>query len=238
MDNRFIRSEIIIGKDTLDTLKNKKVLLFGVGGVGGYALEMMARLGISNIDIVDADEFSLSNLNRQILATEKTIGKRKVDVAKERVLSINNEAHVNTFDFFYLPETKNKISLKDYDLIIDAIDTVCAKLNIIKDAFDNNIKIISCMGTGNRTDPTKLIATDIFNTKNDPLSKVMRHELRKRGVDKLLVVTSTQNPIKPSVKLETEERRKDIPGSVCFVPAAAGVLLAYEAYKLLLGIKD
>lgn len=238
MDNRFIRSEIIIGKDKLDTLKNKKVLLFGVGGVGGYALEMMARLGISNIDIVDADEFSLSNLNRQILATEKTIGKRKVDVAKERVLSINNEAKVNTFDFFYLPETKNRITLKDYDLIIDAIDTVSAKLDIIKDAFDNNIKIISCMGTGNRTDPTKLIATDIFHTKNDPLSKVMRHELRKRGVDKLLVVTSTQNPIKPSVKLETEERRKDIPGSVCFVPAAAGILLGYEAYKLLLEIKD
>ncbi len=226
MDSIYSRTELLIGGD-IEKLKSAKVLLLGVGGVGGYALEMLARVGVGNIDILDADVFSISNLNRQILATVDTIGKRKVDVAKDRVLSINPDCKVQTFDMFYLPENADKLSLDGYDYVIDCIDTVSAKLDVIVRATSLNIPIISCMGTGNKLQTNFEIA-DVYNTSVCPLAKVMRKELKARGVKSLKVVYSKEEPIKI---VADESDGRHAPASICYAPAIAGTLLASEVIK-------
>lgn len=230
MDSRLERSTLLLGEDTLNQLRQKRVAVFGLGGVGGYALEMLARLGIGSLDLIDPDVFSLSNLNRQILATKETLGKKKTEVAKARVLSIAPDCNITTYPLFYLPEVKDQIPFASFDYIIDCIDTITAKLDIIETAYRLNIPIISAMGCGNRLDPTKLKVCDLYETSNDPLCKVMRRELKKRNVPSLKVVYSTEDVLPPLKKIESP-RRKDTPGSVCFVPSAAGILLAYEAFK-------
>lgn len=236
MEQQFQRSELLLGEDTLQLLKNKKVAIFGLGGVGGYALEMLCRLGIEKFTLIDADTFSTSNLNRQILATVDTIGCSKCEVAKNRILSINPNCKVDTYPIFYLPNNKTEIPFDTFDYIIDCIDTITSKVDLIITANEMNIPIVSAMGCGNRLDPTKLIITDLFSTQNDPLCRVMRHELKKRNITKLKVVYSTEPALKP-LKQIPNERRKDIPGSVCFVPSTCGILLAYEVFRDLTNLK-
>lgn len=222
INDRFVRLQRLIGFENFNKLQNSKVLVFGVGGVGGYVVESLTRSGIGTIGIVDNDTVNLSNLNRQIIATSQTIDKYKTDAMEERVHSINPDCVVNKYTMFYLPENKDLIPLKEYDYIVDAIDTVTAKLILIEEAMSNNIPIISSMGTGNRLDPSKLICTDISKTSGDPLAKVMRRELRKRGINHLKVVTSTESPVKP---LSLEEGDERTPASGPFVPPSAGLLI-------------
>ncbi len=227
--NQNIRTQILIGKEALDRLWSSSVAIFGVGGVGGNAVEALARAGIGHIDLIDADEVSFSNLNRQLIATRETVGKDKVEVMKERLLSINPGIEVKTYKKFYLPENSHEFDFSRWDYVIDAIDTVAAKIDIIQKAKELNIPVISAMGCGNRLDPTKLVVTDLFKTSGDPLAKVMRHELRKRGIDSLTVVCSTEPPLKPDLSQLEEELpigKKSIPGSTPFVPCCAGIILA------------
>ncbi len=226
MDSIYSRTQLLIGED-IEKLKSAKVLLLGAGGVGGYALEMLVRAGVGNIDILDADVFSVSNLNRQILATVDTIGKCKVDVARDRVKSINPDCNVQTFDMFYLPENADKLPLDKYNYVIDCIDTVSAKLDIISRATSLNIPIISCMGTGNKLG-TNFEVVDIYKTSVCPLAKVMRKELKARGVKSLKVVYSKEEPIKI---VADESDGRHAPASICYAPAIAGTLLASEVIK-------
>ena len=214
--------------EKIEQLKSAKVLVCGLGGVGGYALEALARAGVEFIDVLDADVFTASNLNRQILATVDTVGKRKTDVAKARVLAINPSCKVNAFDFFYLPETADKIDLTAYNYVIDAIDTVTAKLELITRAKRAGVNIISCMGTGNKLGTSYEVA-DIYETSVCPLAKVMRKELKARGIDHLKVVYSKEEPIIPA-DTPTESGRH-IPGSISYSPAIAGLVLAAEVIK-------
>ncbi len=230
MNPCFERSALLLGEETIHILEKKRVAVFGLGGVGGYALEMLARLGVGSLDLIDPDCFSVSNLNRQILAVDDSLGRPKTEVAKERVLSINPDCNVETYPLFYLPEAREQIPFDSFDYIIDCIDTITAKIDIIETATKKNIPMISAMGCGNRLDPTKLVVDDIFQTANDPLCKVMRKELRKRNVPSLKVVYSKEDVLLPLKKIPSD-RRKDIPGSVCFVPSYCGILLAYEAFK-------
>ena len=218
MDSRFEREELLISPEKLSRLKNAKVLLFGVGGVGGYTAECLARAGVGHITIVDADKVDITNINRQILALSSTIGRYKVDVCKERILDINPEAEVITKQLFYLPETSGEFDFASYDYIADCIDTVAAKVDIICRAKQSGTPVISAMGAAGKLDPSKFMVTDISKTSYCPLAKVMRRELRKEGVDHVKVVYSPESPIPPK-----EGRR---PGTISFVPAACGITLA------------
>ena len=246
MLNQFSRTELLIGKDGMEKLSNSHVAVFGIGGVGGYVVEALVRSGVSKFDIIDDDMVCLTNINRQIIATRDTVGKYKVDVMKERILSINPNAEVNTFKCFYMPENADDFDLSKYDYIVDAIDTVTAKLELIVRAKQLNVPIISSMGAGNKLNPTEFEVADIYSTSVCPLARVMRYELRKRGIKSLKVVYSKEKPIRPTEDMsisckthcicpkETAHKcteRRDIPGSVAFVPSVVGLIIASEIFK-------
>ncbi|MVX64315.1 tRNA threonylcarbamoyladenosine dehydratase [Clostridium chromiireducens] len=243
------RTELLIGKDGLDKLKNSKVIVFGVGGVGSYTIEALARAGVGELIIVDDDTVCLTNLNRQIHATYKTISQSKVEVMKDRILSINRGCNVITHEIFVTQENISTIISDDADYVVDAIDTVSAKLGLVEYCDKKGIKIMSCMGTGNKLDPTQFKVTDIFKTKICPLAKVMRSELRKRGIEKLKVVYSEEVPIKPAYDVVTCKTgcvctggtkkcaiKRQIPGSISFVPPVAGMIIGGEVIKDILEI--
>ena len=235
----FIRTELIIGKPAMEKMAKARVAVFGVGGVGGYVVEALARSGIGALDLIDNDDVALSNINRQIIATQDDVGRKKVDVARQRVLSINPNIRVNTFDCFYLPDKKDIFSFEEYDYIVDAIDTVTAKLDLIVTAKSLNIPIISAMGCGNRLDPTKIVITDIYKTSGDPLAKIMRKLLKEKGIKKLDVVYSTEKPIKPLFdikEIEKDTSRRSVPGSSAFVPPAAGLTIASFVTRKICGL--
>lgn len=226
MSNQFIRTEMLIGKDALEKLANSRVAVFGIGGVGGYAAEALVRSGLGTIDIIDNDTVAESNLNRQIYALHSTIGKYKVDVAKERMLDINPNITVNIYKVFYTPETSAEFDFSQYDYIVDAIDTVSGKLELVMQAQKANVPVISSMGAGNKMNPALFEVSDIYKTSVCPLAKVMRHELKKRGVKNLKVVFSKEIPIK------TGEKR--VPASNAFVPSVVGLIIASEVIKKLI----
>lgn len=220
MFNQFSRTELIIGKEAIEKLKKSKVAIFGVGGVGSYVAEGLVRAGIENFILIDKDEVDITNLNRQIIATTKTIGRAKVEVAKERILEINPKAKVEIYKEFFMPESKDFFD-NSVTYIIDSVDTVTAKIELVLRANKFNIPIISCMGTGNKLDPTKFEITDIFKTSVCPLAKVMRKELKARGIKKLKVLYSKEEPVKV----------KEATGSISFVPSVAGLIIAGEVVK-------
>ena len=228
----FSRFELLVGEDNIQKLNQSHVIVFGVGGVGGYVVEALVRSGIGHITIVDNDVVSLSNLNRQIIATQETIGQKKVDVMKKRILSIHPECDVTTLDMFYLPETADQIDLSQYDYVVDAIDTITSKIELAV-RCDQKIPLISSMGTGNKMNPALLQVSDIYKTSVCPLAKVMRRELKKRRVKHLKVVYSQELPMKPYASDEITHKRV-IPGSTSFVPSSAGLLIASEVIKDLL----
>ena len=230
---QFSRTELLIGKENLEKLKNSKVAIFGIGGVGSFVLEALARAGIGNFILVDKDNVDLSNLNRQIIATRKTVGKPKVEVAKERILEINPNAEVEIYKEFFMPETEGILD-STISYVVDAIDTVTAKIELVKRAHELNIPIISSMGTGNKLDPTKFEVSDIYKTSVCPLAKVMRKELKARKIKKLKVVYSKELPIKVA---RNEEVIKQIPGSISFVPSVAGLIIAGEVIKDIINYK-
>jgi len=229
MQNQFSRTELLIGKEGIERLNNSKVAIFGIGGVGSYVVEGLARAGIRNFILVDNDEVCLSNLNRQIIATHKTIGKPKVEVTKERILEINPNANIEIYQEFFMPDTKELLD-DTVSYIVDAIDTVTAKIELVLRASKLNIPIISSMGTGNKLDPTKFEVTDIYKTSVCPLAKVMRKELKLRGIKKLKVVYSKEEPIKLDENVEGNSKRRT-PGSISFVPSVAGLIIAGEVIK-------
>lgn len=226
MENQFSRTELIIGKEKVEILKKAKVAVFGIGGVGSYVVEGLARTGISNFILVDNDDVSISNINRQIIALHSTVGKAKVEVAKTRILEINPDAKVEIYKEFFMPDTKGILD-ESIDYIVDSIDTVTAKLELIERANKLNVPIISCMGTGNKLDPTRFEITDISKTSVCPLAKVMRKELKQRGIKKLKVLYSKEEPI----RIEVNEGEKRTPGSISFVPSVAGLIIAGEVIK-------
>ena len=229
---QFVRTEMLLGAEAMDKLKNAHIAVFGVGGVGGYVVEALARSGVGKFDLIDNDTVALSNLNRQIIATHSSVGKYKVDVMKERILDINPEAEVTVHKCFFLPENSKEFDFTKYTYIVDAIDTVTAKIELIVRAEEAKVPIISSMGTGNKLDPTRLEVTDIYKTEVCPLARVMRTELKKRGIKKLKVVYSREQPIKKpksethQITSEKQGRIKDVPGSVAFVPSVAGLIIA------------
>ena len=225
-----MRTAMLIGEDGVEKLKASSVLLFGVGGVGSFAAEALARAGVGHIGLCDNDMVSVSNINRQNVALNSTVGRLKVDVMRERIADINPDAKITVYPCFYSAETAGDFRFEDYDYIIDAIDTVTSKLLIIKTAKEKNIPVISCMGTGNKLDPTALTVTDIKKTSGCPLARVMRRELKNIGVESLKVVFSTEQPIKPVFQPENESKRS-VPGSVSFVPSVAGLIAAGEVIK-------
>lgn len=233
MENRFSRTEILIGTENMEKLKNARVAVFGIGGVGGYVVEALARSGIGTLDLIDDDKVSLTNINRQIIATTSTIGKYKVDVAKDRVLDINPEATVNIYKTFYLPETAEQFDFSQYDYIVDAIDTVTGKLQLVEQAEKSGTAIISSMGAGNKMDPTAFEVADIIQTSVCPLAKVMRRELKKRGIQNLKVVYSKEKALIPQeiAEEEKEHGKRQTPGSNAFVPSVAGLIIAGEVIK-------
>lgn len=228
----FSRFELLVGENNIQKLNQAHVIVFGVGGVGGYVVEALVRSGIGHITIVDNDVISLSNLNRQIIATQETIGQKKVDVMKKRILSIYPECEVTTLDMFYLPETADQIDLSQYDYVVDAIDTITSKIELAV-RCDQKIPLISSMGTGNKMNPALLQVSDIYKTSVCPLAKVMRRELKKRRVKHLKVVYSQELPMKPFASDEITHKRS-IPGSTAFVPSSAGLLIASEVVRDLL----
>lgn len=221
MTEKFTRTENLIGKDKLNILQNSHIAVFGIGGVGGYVTEALIRAGVGKIDIIDNDTVSESNINRLIIATTKTIGKYKVDVMKERILDINPDVTVNAYNTLYLPNTADQFNFSKYDYVVDAVDNVTAKIELVLRANNSNVPIISSMGTGNKLDPTAFEVSDIYKTEVCPLAKVMRTELKKRGVKKLKVVYSKEKPV-------TNQRP---PASISFVPSVAGLILASEVIK-------
>ena len=234
MNEAWIRTEMLIGKEAVERLKRSKVAVFGVGGVGGFAVEALARGGIGEIDLFDSDCVSVSNLNRQIIAMVSTIGRPKVEVMKERILDINPDVVVHAYQVFYLPENAENYDLKRYDYIVDAVDTVTAKLELAQQAQRAGVSIISSMGTGNKQDPIRFEVTDIYQTSVCPLARVMRRECKKRGIERLKVVCSTEEAMTPKRQIQSGDSGKVIPGSMVFVPGAAGLLLASEVVKDLL----
>ncbi|MBQ8919568.1 MAG: tRNA threonylcarbamoyladenosine dehydratase [Acidaminococcaceae bacterium] len=243
MLNQFSRTQLLYGKAAMDCLAACRVAIFGVGGVGGYVAEGLARTGIGALDLIDDDRICLTNINRQILATRKTVGKYKVDVAAERIADINPDCKVKTYKLFYLPETEDQINMQEYDYVVDAIDTVTGKLAIIVNAKKANVPVISSMGAGNKTNPALFKVADIYQTSVCPLARVMRRECRNRGIDSLKVVYSEEKPVRPLADLSiscrtncicppgTERKctvRRDIPGSTAFVPSVAGLIIAGE----------
>ena len=243
MLNEFSRTELLYGKQAMAKLARSRVAVFGVGGVGGYVVEALARSGIGALDLIDNDKVCLTNINRQILATQKTIGKYKVDVAAERVEEISPSCKVNAIKTFYLPETQDQFDFTKYDYVVDAIDTVTGKLTIIENAKKANVPVISSMGAGNKMNPALFEVADLYETSICPLAKVMRRECRKRGIDSLKVVYSKEPPIRPLEDMSISCRqhcicppgaarkcteRRDIPGSTAFVPSVAGLIIAGE----------
>lgn len=235
METEFTRTELLLGKETLQTLAAKRVAIFGVGGVGGFACEALARSGIGTLDLFDKDTVSISNLNRQIIATYDTIDTYKVDAMKKRIMSINKNAVVNTHPVFYLPENANDYDFSEYDYVIDAVDTVTAKLEIVTQAKKASVPVISAMGAGNKLDPTRFEVADIKNTSVCPLAKVMRKELKKRGIDGLKVVYSKEQPLVPKYEVKPDTRKVP-PGSVAFIPSVVGLIIASEVIKDIGGI--
>lgn len=239
MDNRFLRTQMVIGEKGLSKLSKSKVVVFGIGGVGGYVCEALARSGIGNLIIIDNDTISLSNINRQIIATEQTLGREKTQVMKERMLSINPKINVVTHNVFFLPGVTGIID-EDADYIVDAIDTVSGKLWIAEEGERLSIPVVSSMGTGNKLNPTELQVSDIYKTSVCPLAKVMRKELKNRGIKKLKVVYSKEQPQKSLIaeeelfNLKEKTNKRQTPGSVSFVPPVAGFILASEVIKDLL----
>lgn len=232
MKEQFARTKLLLGSEGMEKLKKANVIIFGIGGVGGYVTEALARSGIGAFTLVDNDEVNLTNLNRQIIATKDTLGRYKVDVMKERILAINPEAEVQVKKCFYLPENSSEFDFSQYSYVVDAIDTVTAKIELVLQAQKAGVPIISSMGTGNKLDPTRLEISDIYQTSVCPLAKVMRRELRKREVKKLKVVYSKEEPIKPKGSTaEESEKRRAVPGSTAFVPSVAGLIIASEIVK-------
>ena len=233
MENIFIRSEMLYGENSTAILKNSKVAVFGIGGVGSYVCEALARCGVGNLTLIDNDTVSFSNINRQLVALHSTVGKYKTDVMAERIKDINPSCNVTALNMFYTPESDFDISSFDY--IVDAIDTVASKIHLAVLCQEKNIPLISCMGAGNKLDPTAFKVADIFETSGCPLARVMRKELKARGVKKLKVVYSTEAPITP-LPLEASEGRRQTPGSCAFVPSVAGLVCAGEVIKDIVGI--
>ena len=246
MLNQFSRTELLLGKEAMNKLENSRVAVFGIGGVGGYVCEALARSGVYSFDLIDDDKVCLTNLNRQIIATRKTVGQYKAEVMRDRILEINPKADVRIHKCFYLPENAVDFDFSEYDYVVDAVDTVTAKIELIMRAKESGTPIISSMGAGNKLDASAFRVADIYKTKVCPLAKVMRRELKKRGVKKLKVVYSEEKPIRPiedmaiscrahcicppGAKHKCTERR-DIPGSVAFVPSVVGLIIAGEVIK-------
>lgn len=246
MINQFSRTQLLLGADNMERLSKAKVAVFGIGGVGGYVVEALVRSGVGHFVLVDDDKVCLTNINRQIIATRKTVGQYKVDVMKERILDINPDAEVEVRKCFYLPENAHEFDFSEYSYVVDAVDTVTAKIEIIMRAKECGVPVISSMGAGNKLDPAAFQIADIYKTTMCPLAKVMRRELKKRGVKKLKVVYSNEKPTRPlddmSISCRTNcvcppgakhkcTERRDIPGSVAFVPSVAGLILAGEIIK-------
>ena len=250
MLNQFSRTELLLGKDGIEKLASSRVAIFGIGGVGSYTVEALARSGVGTFDLIDDDKICITNINRQIYALRSTVGKYKVDVAKDRILDINPNAVVNTYKTFYTPETADEFDFSQYDYVVDAIDTVVGKLKIVEKAKEAKIPVISSMGAGNKMNPALFEVTDIFKTSVCPLAKVMRQELKKRKIRKLKVVYSKEIPIKPNDDIEISCKkhcvcppgtvrkctaRRQIPGSNAFVPSVVGLIIAGEVVKDLIG---
>lgn len=233
MDNRFARTELLIGTEGMKRLADARVAVFGVGGVGSYVVEAFARSGLGTLDLIDHDRVDITNINRQIIATTKTVGRLKVDVAKERILEINPQAKVNCYPCFFQPDTAQQFDFSVYDYVVDAIDTVTGKIALIMQAQAVGTPVISSMGAGNKMDPSAFLAADIYETSVCPLAKVMRRELKKRGVEHLKVVYSKEKPFKPEDGRQDDviSYRRAAPGSNAFVPAAAGLVIAGEVVK-------
>ena len=235
MLDQFSRTELLLEREGIERLARSRVAVFGLGGVGGYTVEALVRSGVGTLDLIDSDRVSLTNLNRQILATRRTLGQYKADVARERVLEINPEAVVHTWKQFFGPDTAGVFDFSQYDYVVDAIDTVTGKLLLIQAALAAGTRVISCMGAGNKLDPTAFRVADIYETSVCPLARVMRKELKRRGIRKLKVVYSQEPPRNPEGELYQQslegEARRQVPGSVAFVPAVAGLLLAGEVVK-------
>ncbi|MEE3460735.1 MAG: tRNA threonylcarbamoyladenosine dehydratase [Lachnospiraceae bacterium] len=253
MLDQYSRTTLLLGKERMERLHNSRVAVFGIGGVGGYAAEALARSGVGTLDLVDDDKVCLTNLNRQIYALRSTIGHYKVDVALDRIHDIDPRIVVNKHKTFFMPDTADQFEFANYDYVIDAIDTVTGKLQLIMQAQDSGVPVISCMGAGNKVNPAMLKVADIYDTKVCPLAKVMRRELKKRGVARLKVVYSEEKPIRPVDDEDDSCRvhcvcppgtvrkctvRRDIPGSTSFVPAVAGLIIASEVVKDLTGMKN
>lgn len=246
MLTQFSRTELLLGKEAMDKLAGSRVAVFGIGGVGGYVCEALVRSGVGAFDLIDDDKVCLTNLNRQIIATRSTVGRYKVDVMKERMLDINPDVDVRTHQCFFLPENAEDFPFEEYDYVVDAVDTVTAKIALVMQAKEKHVPIISSMGAGNKLDGSQFRVADIYKTKVCPLAKVMRRELKKRGVKKLKVVYSEELPTRPvedmSISCRTNcicppgaahkcTERRDIPGSVAFVPSVAGLIIAGEVVK-------
>ena len=246
MLNQFSRTELLFGKEAMEKLASARVAVFGVGGVGGYTVEALVRSGVGTIDIIDDDKVCLTNLNRQIIATRKTVGKYKVDVMKERILEINPQAVVHTHQCFFLPENSDTFDFSQYSYVVDAVDTVTAKIALVMKAQEAGVPIISSMGAGNKLNPAEFEVADIYKTSVCPLAKVMRRELKKRGVKRLKVVYSKEQPITPidDMAISCREHcicppgaehkcteRRAIPGSTAFVPSVVGLIIASEVIK-------
>ena len=246
MLTQFSRTELLLGKEAMNKLEDARVAVFGIGGVGGYVCEALARSGVGKLDLIDNDKVCMSNLNRQIIATRKTVGQYKTEVMKDRILDINPEAEVNIHNCFFLPDNADEFPFEEYDYVVDAVDTVTAKIALVMKCKELDIPIISSMGAGNKLDASAFRVTDIYKTKVCPLAKVMRRELKKRGVKKLKVVYSEEEPIRPledtSDNCNVEEtcqenleykaaKRRSTPGSVAFVPSVAGLIIAGEVIK-------
>lgn len=246
MLNQFSRTELLFGREAMDKLQNSRVAVFGIGGVGGYVCEALVRSGVYHFDLIDDDQVCLTNLNRQIIATRKTVGQYKVDVMRERILEINPDADVSVHKCFFLPENADDFSFEEYDYVVDAVDTVTAKIELVMKAQEKGVPIISSMGAGNKLDPSAFKVADIYKTRVDPLARVMRREMKKRGVKKLKVVYSEEDPKRPIEDMAVSCRnncicppgaqhkcteRRDIPGSTAFVPSVAGLIIAGEVIK-------
>ena len=239
MREEFRRSELLLGPQALERLAGAHAAVFGVGGVGGHAAEALARAGVGSLTLFDSDTVALSNINRQIAATHATLGQYKVDVMAARIRDINPQARVTCMPVFYTVEDAPKYSLSEYDCIVDAIDTVSAKIELIARAAQAGVPIVSAMGCGNRLDATKFVVTDLYKTQNDPLARVLRRELRRRGVERLRVVYSTAPALTPRPGGETKGTAgRPAPGSVSWVPGVAGMILAGEAVKIIAGIAE
>jgi len=248
--NEFSRTQLLLGKEAMEKLSSSTVAVFGIGGVGTFVVEALARCGVGNFALIDDDKVCITNINRQLIATRKTIGRKKVEVMAERIKDINPKANIATYQVFYMPDNADEFDLSSYDYIVDAVDTVTAKIELIVRAKKNNIPIISSMGAGNKLNPTAFEVADIYKTSVDPLAKVLRHELKKRGIKNLKVVYSKEKPLTPICEEDSCKdscvcppgttrkctQRRSIPGSVSFVPSAAGLIIASEVVKDIIAV--